>query len=87
MIKTLRIYNYTLLKDVSIEFKEGFSVISGETGSGKSILLDALALLLGERVDRLSNDKLLKKTIIEGVFNIERSKFLYNFPSDSCLSS
>lgn len=77
MIKTLRINNYTLLKDVSIEFKEGFSVISGETGSGKSILLDALALLFGKRVDRLSNDKLLGKTIIEGVFSIERSKYSF----------
>ena len=49
MIKSLKINNYALLKDVNIDFEKGFTVISGETGSGKSIMLDALALLLGKR--------------------------------------
>ena len=44
MIISLKIKNYTLLKDVFIEFKKGLTVISGETGSGKSIILDALGL-------------------------------------------
>ena len=74
MIKNLKIKNYTLLKDVSIDFKKGFTVISGETGAGKSIMLDALALLLGKRVERFSVDKTSSKAIIEGVFSIEKSK-------------
>ncbi len=74
MIKSLKIKNYTLLKDVNIDFKEGFTVISGETGAGKSILLDALGLLLGKRVDRFSADKSSGRTIIEGVFSIKKSK-------------
>lgn len=74
MIKSLKIQNYTLLKDVNIDFKEGFTVISGETGAGKSILLDALGLLLGKRVDRFSTDKSSGRTIIEGVFSIKKSK-------------
>jgi len=73
MIKNLRIINYALLKEVNIDFDRGFTVISGETGSGKSIMLDALSLLLGKRVDRISK-KSNKKTVIEAVFSIEKSK-------------
>ncbi len=74
MIKNLKIKNYTLLKDVSIDFEGGFTVISGETGAGKSIMLDAIGLLLGKRVERFSMDNKSQKTIIEGVFNIEHSE-------------
>ena len=77
MIKSLKINNYTLFQNVSIEFKNGFSVISGETGSGKSILLDALTLLLGKRVDRFANDKLISKAVIEGVFIFKKSKYSF----------
>ena len=51
MIKSLLICNYALLKNVSIDFANGFTVVSGETGAGKSILLDALSLALGRRAD------------------------------------
>ena len=69
MINSLRIKNYALINDVLIDFKKGFTVLGGETGSGKSIILDALSLLLGKRVDRIAlNPK--EKSIIEGVFTI-----------------
>ena len=74
MIKSLHIYNYALLKNVSINFTNGFTVISGETGAGKSIMLDALCLLLGKRVERFSENKDVPKSIIEGVFIIDNSK-------------
>ena len=77
MIKSLHIKNYALLKDVNINFTQGFTVISGDTGSGKSIILDALMLLLGKRVERLSAHKNTSKTIIEGIFHIEKSKFSF----------
>lgn len=77
MIKNLKIKNYTLLKDVSIDFKKGFTVVSGETGAGKSIMLDALALLLGKRVERFSVDKTSSKAIIEASFSIEKSKLAF----------
>ena len=76
MIVSLKIKNYTLLKDVSIDFKNGFTVISGETGSGKSILLDALSLLLGKRAERFSVHN-TSKTIIEGVFSVGRNKLSF----------
>lgn len=74
MIKSLKIKGYTLLKDVSIDFKDGFTIISGETGAGKSIMLDALSLLLGKRIARFSDAGYEGKTIIEGVFSIKKSK-------------
>lgn len=77
MIKSLKIKNYALLKDVSIDFKKGFTVVSGETGAGKSIMLDALSLLLGKRVERFSVDNKTPKSIIEGVFFIDKSKQVF----------
>ena len=77
MIRSLKIRNYTLLKDVSIDFKKGFTVISGETGAGKSVMLDALTLLLGKRIERYFIDKTSAKTIIEGEFSIQESKLAF----------
>ena len=74
MIQQLRIKNYALLKDVNIDFSDGFTVVSGETGAGKSIMLDALSLLLGKRVERFSIEENSAKSIIEGSFKIDKSK-------------
>jgi DNA repair protein RecN (Recombination protein N) len=65
------IKNYILIRHLEMGFDEGFSVITGETGSGKSILLGALGLILGQRADAdaLLNKK--EKCIIEGAFNIQ----------------
>ena len=48
MIKNLHISNYALLKKVDISFVDGFTIVSGDTGAGKSIILDAISLLLGK---------------------------------------
>ena len=74
MIKSLHISNYALLKNVSIYFTDGFTVVSGETGAGKSIMLDALSLLLGKRVERFSNEKCATKSIVEGKFKLDKTK-------------
>ena len=67
MLEKIFIKNYLLLRDIEINFSEGFNIITGETGAGKSILINALSLLLGERADYsiISNNK--EKMIIEGV--------------------
>ncbi len=52
MLQTLRIRNLALLEEVSLDFQSGFTVVTGETGAGKSILLGALGLLAGERADK-----------------------------------
>ena len=51
MLKHLHIQNYALISRLDIDFGEGFSVLTGETGAGKSIILGALALVLGARAD------------------------------------
>jgi DNA repair protein RecN (Recombination protein N) len=70
MITHLYIENYTLIEKLNIDFAYGFSIITGETGAGKSILLGAMSLILGNRADTqvLLNNK--KKCIVEGNFRI-----------------
>src|SRR5476649_1370522 len=52
MLQSLRIRNLALLEEVELDFEEGFTAVTGETGAGKSILLGALSLLAGERADK-----------------------------------
>ncbi len=70
MLQNLFIENYALIEKLDIQFSKGFSVITGETGAGKSIMLGALSLILGSRADSkvLKNES--KKCIIEGSFAI-----------------
>ena len=82
MIKSLQISDYALLKNVSIDFTDGFTVVSGETGAGKSIILDALSLLLGKRVERFSTEKNTPKSIIEGIFKVDKSKQSFFIEND-----
>jgi DNA repair protein RecN (Recombination protein N) len=70
MLTTLTIRNYALIDELEIEFQEGFTTITGETGAGKSILLGALGLVLGKRSDTSSLMDTEKKCVIEAQFNI-----------------
>ncbi len=71
MLKSLIVENYALIKRVEINFDSGFNVITGETGAGKSILVGALSLLLGQRADSDMVSDSAKKCIVEGLFNIQ----------------
>ena len=71
MITHISIKNFALIDDISIDVNRGFTVITGETGSGKSILLGALGLILGERADLDSIKDQSKKCIIETSFSIK----------------
>lgn len=70
MLRVLGIKNFALIEDISLEFTDNFSIITGETGAGKSIILGALSLLLGKRADLNSIKDSEKKCIIEGHFSI-----------------
>lgn len=70
MLKSLFIQNYVLIDSLDIEFANGFSVITGETGAGKSIILGALSLVLGQRADGKSIKKEADKCVIEATFDI-----------------
>lgn len=92
MLKSLFIQNFVLIDSLDIQFDKGFSVITGETGAGKSIILGALSLVLGQRADGKSIKKGADKCIIEAVFDISEYQlepfFLENdleYDAESCI--
>src|SRR5690606_19445539 len=82
-ITQLSIKNYALIEDIKVNFKQGFTIITGETGAGKSILLGALSLLLGKRADLSSVKNSEKKCVIEGEFNIASYQLNAIFESEN----
>ena len=70
MLKSLYIENYALIDSINIKFQSGLTVITGETGAGKSIILGALSLILGQRADSRHIKHNEKRSVIEGVFHI-----------------
>ena len=72
MLKHLYIKNFTLIDELDISLYEGFSVITGETGAGKSIILGAIALLLGQRADSKTIKQGAEKCVIEANFDLAR---------------
>ncbi len=81
MLKHLSIKNYILINDLELEFKKGFTVITGETGAGKSILVGAMSLILGNRADTGALLEKDTKCVIEGSFSVKGyglEDFLHN---------
>lgn len=72
MITSLSIKNYALIEKLTIDFSKGFSIITGETGAGKSIILGALGLVLGKRADLTSLKNKEEKCVIEAQFEISK---------------
>lgn len=70
MLRSLYIKNYALIDSLEIDFEPGFSVITGETGAGKSIILGALSLILGQRADMKAIKQGESKCVIEGSFDV-----------------
>lgn len=91
MLKKLTIDNYALIEHTCIDFSAGFTVITGETGAGKSIMLGALGLLLGQRADVNALRDAEKKCVTEAVFDISAYKLQHFFEEndldydDECL--
>lgn len=81
MLKHLSIKNYALIDHLELDFYNGFSVITGETGAGKSIMLSALALILGKRADLKSIKSQDQKCIVEGSFQVSKKAFSSFFAS------
>ena len=69
MLKQLSIQNYAIIDAIDIKFPGGMNVVTGETGAGKSIIMGALGLILGDRADSSALVNKEKKCIVEGVFN------------------
>ena len=71
MLSELFIDNFVIIKRNHIFFEEGFNVLTGETGSGKSLILESINLLLGKRADKAIVGRFAPKTVIEGVFELD----------------
>ncbi len=92
MLKRLYIKNYALIDELDVNFRQGFSVITGETGAGKSIILGAVALLLGQRADSKAIKPGSDKCVIEASFDFsqfDNSSFFtendIDFDADECI--
>ncbi len=79
MLRTLLIKDYALIENIEVNFEKGLNIITGETGAGKSILIDAMGLLLGERASTEVVRKGAEKSIVEGIFEVASNKKVKNF--------
>ncbi|WP_243665066.1 AAA family ATPase [Rhodothermus marinus] len=69
MLRTLYIRDYALIEELEVEFGSGLNILTGETGAGKSILIGALKMILGERADTEMIRSGARKAVVEGVFD------------------
>jgi len=74
MLKSFEVKDYALIEHISVEFGSGLNIITGETGAGKSILIDAMSLLLGERASTEVVRKGAQKSYVEGIFDVKENK-------------
>ena len=74
MLKSFEVKDYALIEHISVEFGSGLNIITGETGAGKSILIDAMSLLLGERASTEVVRKGAQKSFVEGIFDVKENK-------------
>src|SRR4026208_601661 len=79
MLQKLSIQNYAIIDELEIKFSDKLNVITGETGAGKSIIVGALGLILGERADSTALVNKEKKCIVEAVFDEADKKVLKDF--------
>src|SRR5688500_9515860 len=79
MLKNLFIQNYAIIDEIEIQFSKQLNVITGETGAGKSILMGALSLILGERADTSVLQNAQKKCFIEGTFSVDQKQAVKDF--------
>src|SRR5580704_2981317 len=70
MLQRIQIQNYAIIDALGIEFSQRLNVITGETGAGKSILMGALSLILGDRADTAVLLQRDKKCVVEGIFGV-----------------
>ena len=78
MLQKLTIQNYALIDNLEINFDKGLNILTGETGAGKSIILGALSLILGQRAESRYFFNQQKKCVIEGSFRIANFKRTFN---------
>ncbi|MBP6432798.1 MAG: DNA repair protein RecN [Ferruginibacter sp.] len=79
MLQKLHIQNYAIIDEIEIDFSKNLNIITGETGAGKSILMGAISLILGDRADSSVLQQKEKKCIVEGYFEGKKNKNIHSF--------
>lgn len=87
MLHKLHIHNYAIINELEIDFSGKLNIITGETGAGKSILMGALSLILGERADSSVLQQKEKKAVIEGSFKTRNQKAIADFLKENDLDA
>lgn len=87
MLQKLSIQNYAIIDELSVHFEDKLNVITGETGAGKSIIIGALGLILGERADSSVLVNKERKCVVEGIFTGEDKPAIQNFLAENDLDS
>jgi DNA repair protein RecN (Recombination protein N) len=87
MLQRLHIQNYAIITELEIDFSDKLNIITGETGAGKSILMGALSLILGERADSSVLQQKEKKAVIEGSFKASNKKAISDFLKENDLDA
>ncbi|MGZ8549375.1 MAG: AAA family ATPase, partial [Chitinophagaceae bacterium] len=88
MLQKLSIHNYAIIDKLEIAFSDKLNIITGETGAGKSIIVGALGLILGERADSTILVNKEKKCIVEGTFRADnKKKYVNSFLTDNELDA
>lgn len=85
MLQKLNIQNYAIINELEIDFSDKLNIITGETGAGKSILMGALSLILGERADSAVLQQKEKKAVVEGSFKVRGNKGIGEFLKENGL--
>lgn len=78
MLRVLSVNNFALIDTLELSFYPGFNVLTGETGAGKSILIDALGQVLGDRTDTTNIRSDADSSVVEALFDISKNKLLQN---------
>lgn len=87
MLQKLHIQNYAIINELEIDFSDKLNIITGETGAGKSILMGALSLILGERADSSVLQHKEKKAVVEGSFKAMNKKAISDFLKENDLDA
>ena len=87
MLQKLNIQNYAIINELEIDFSDKLNIITGETGAGKSILMGALSLILGERADSTVLQQKEKKAVVEGSFKAMNNKAIREFLKENDLDA
>ena len=87
MLKELQVKNFALIDDITVCFGKGLNILSGETGAGKTLIIEAINMLLGERADNdlIRDDE--EKLVVQGFFDLSKSEKSQKFLIESGLAS